>query len=211
MIIKVCGMREPENIRAVEALPVDYIGLIFYPPSPRHVDALPPTLPKQCQRVGVFVNATAEEILQRISTFQLDMVQLHGHESPHFCRKLRQRIPPSLKIMKMIPIATENDISLTRSYSEAIDYFLFESKIPTKGNTYGGSGQQFDWNILNHYHGSIPFLLTGGIGEDDAQRILQFHHPQFAGIDLNSRFETAPAIKDITKLHTFIDKVKKLN
>jgi len=211
MIIKVCGMREPENIRAVEALPVDYIGLIFYPPSPRHVDALPPTLLKQCQRVGVFVNATAEEILQKISTFQLDMVQLHGHESPHFCRKLRQRIHPSQKIMKMIPIATENDISLTRSYSEAIDYFLFESKIPTKGNTYGGSGQQFDWNILNHYHGSIPFLLTGGIGEDDAQRILQFHHPQFAGIDLNSRFETAPAIKDITKLHTFIDKVKKLN
>ena len=111
----------------------------------------------------------------------------------------------------MIPVATEDDILLTRSYSDDIDYFLFESKIPTQGNAYGGSGQKFDWSILSLYNGHIPFLLTGGIDENDVERIARFHHPQFAGIDLNSRFEHSPAVKDISKLCTFIAKVRNLN
>ena len=211
MIIKVCGMREPENIRAVEALGVDWIGFIFFPPSPRNVVSIPDSLSKQSQRVGVFVDAEMENIIQHINTFHLDMIQLHGNESPHFCHALKQHLPAHLKIIKMIPVATENDILLTRSYSDDIDYFLFESKIPTQGNAYGGSGQKFDWSILSLYNGHIPFLLTGGIDENDVERIARFHHPQFAGIDLNSRFEHSPAVKDISKLRTFIAKVRNLN
>ena len=211
MIIKVCGMREPENIRAVEALGVEWIGLIFFPPSPRNVVSLPDSLSKQSQRVGVFVDAGVEDIIQKVNVFHLDMIQLHGQESPHFCHVLKQRIPAHLKIIKMIPIANEDDILLTHSYSNDIDYYLFESKVPTQGNAYGGSGQKFDWNILKLYQGNIPFLITGGIDENDEERIAQFHHPQFVGIDLNSRFEFSPAIKDISKLHSFIAKVRNLN
>lgn len=210
MIIKVCGMREPENIRAVEALGVDWIGLIFYPPSPRNVDSLFTTLSKQSKRVGVFVDATMEDIIQKVKTFHLDMIQLHGQESPHYCHALKQSISAHIKIIKMIPIATEDDIHLTRSYSNDVDYFLFESKIPTKEGAYGGSGRKFDWNIISNYHDNIPFLLTGGIDENDTERIAQFYHPQFVGIDLNSRFEISPAFKDISKLRTFIAKVRKL-
>ena len=210
MIIKVCGMREPENIRAVEELGVDWIGLIFFPPSPRNVVSIPDSLSKQSQRVGVFVDADVEDIIQKVNMFHLDMIQLHGQESPHFCHVLKQRIPAHLKIIKMIPIATQDDILLTHSYSNDISYFLFESKVPTQGNAYGGSGQKFDWNILKLYQGYIPFLLTGGIDENDAERMSQFHHPQFVGIDLNSRFESSPAIKDISKLHSFIAKVRNL-
>lgn len=229
MIIKVCGMREPENIRAVEALGTDWIGFIFFPKSPRYVDNVPHYLPQQSKRVGVFVNATIDEIVEKIQQFQLQLIQLHGTETPAFCRELRQRIPTEMKIIKMIPIATEDDIQTVNSFCDGdglpfeknsqcqspesananiVDYFLFESKIPTHGATYGGSGQQFDWSILQRYQGSIPFLLTGGIGEKDAERIAHFHHPQFIGIDLNSRFETAPALKDTKKIRIFVDKIR---
>ena len=188
MIIKVCGMREPENIRAVEATGTDWMGFIFFPKSPRFVENVPDYLPQQSKRVGVFVNASIDEIVEKIKPFQLQLIQLHGRETPAFCRELRQRIP------------ADNDV----------DYFLFESKIPTNGDTYGGSGQQFDWSILQRYQGSVPFLLTGGIGEEDAEQIAHFHHPQFIGIDLNSRFETAPALKDTKKIRAFVDKIRNL-
>jgi len=210
MIIKVCGMREMENIRAVEATGTDWMGFIFFPKSPRFVENVPDYLPQQSKRVGVFVNASIDEIVEKIKPFQLQLIQLHGRETPAFCRELRQRIPADMKIIKMIPIATRNDIQMTDSYTNDVDYFLFESKIPTNGGTYGGSGQQFDWSILQRYQGSVPFLLTGGIGEEDAEQIAHFHHPQFIGIDLNSRFETAPALKDTKKIRAFVDKIRNL-
>jgi phosphoribosylanthranilate isomerase len=179
MIIKVCGMREMENIRAVEATGTDWMGFIFFPKSPRFVENVPDYLPQQSKRVGVFVNASIDEIVEKIKQFQLQLIQLHGRETPAFCRELRQRIPADMKIIKMIPIATRNDIQMADSYTNDVDYFLFESKIPTNGGTYGGSGQQFDWSILQRYQGSVPFLLTGGIGEEDAEQIAHFHHPQF--------------------------------
>ena len=210
MIIKVCGMREPENIRAVEAIGTDWMGFIFFPKSPRFVENVPDYLPQQSKRVGVFVNASIDEIVEKIKQFRLQLIQLHGRETPAFCRELRQRIPVDMKIIKMIPIATRNDIQLADSYTNDVDYFLFESKIPTNGGSYGGSGQQFDWSILQRYQGSVPFLLTGGIGEEDVEQIACFHHPQFIGIDLNSRFETAPALKDTKKIRAFVDKIRNL-
>lgn len=210
MIIKVCGMREPENIRAVEATGTDWMGFIFFQKSPRFVENVPDYLPQQSKRVGVFVNASIDEIVEKIKPFQLQLIQLHGRETPAFCRELRQRIPADMKIIKMIPIATRNDIQMADSYTNDVDYFLFESKIPTNGGTYGGSGQQFDWSILQRYQGSVPFLLTGGIGEEDAEQIAHFLHPQFIGIDLNSRFETAPALKDTKKIRAFVDKIRNL-
>ena len=210
MIIKVCGMREPENIRAVEATGTDWMGFIFFPKSPRFVENVPDYLPQQSKRVGVFVNASIDEIVEKIKPFQLQLIQLHGRETPAFCRELRQRIPADMKIIKMIPIATRNDIQMADSYTNDVDYFLFESGIPTNGGSYGGSGQQFDWSILQRYQGSVPFLLTGGIGKEDAEQIAHFHHPQFSGIDLNSRFETAPALKDTKKIRAFVDKIRNL-
>ena len=210
MIIKVCGMREPENIRAVEATGTDWMGFIFFQKSPRFVENVPDYLPQQSKRVGVFVNASIDEIVEKIKPFQLQLIQLHGRETPAFCRELRHRIPADMKIIKMIPIATRNDIQMADSYTNDVDYFLFESKIPTNGGTYGGSGQQFDWSILQRYQGNVPFLLTGGIGEEDAEQIANFHHPQFIGIDLNSRFETAPALKDTKKIRAFVDKIRNL-
>ena len=210
MIIKVCGMREPENIRAVEEIGTDWMGFIFFPKSPRFVENVPDYLPQQSKRVGVFVNASIDEIVEKTQQFRLQFIQLHGRETPAFCRELRQRIPFDMKIIKMIPIATRNDIQMADSFTNDVDYFLFESKIPTNGGTYGGSGQQFDWSILQRYQGSVPFLLTGGIGEEDVERITRFHHPQFIGIDLNSRFETAPALKDTKKIRAFVDKIRNL-
>ena len=174
------------------------------------MENVPDYLPKQSKRVGVFVNASIDEIVEKIKPFQLQLIQLHGRETPAFCRELRQRIPADMKIIKMIPIATRNDIQMADSYTNDVDYFLFESKIPTNEDTYGGSGQQFDWSILQRYQGCVPFLLTGGIGEEDAEQIAHFHHPQFIGIDLNSRFETAPALKDTKKIRAFVDKIRNL-
>ena len=210
MIIKVCGMREPENIRAVEATGTDWMGFIFFPKSPRFVENVPDYLPQRSKRVGVFVNASIDEIVEKIKPFQLQLIQLHGKEAPAFCRELRQHIPADMKIIKMIPISTRNDIQMADSYTNDVDYFLFESKISTNGGSYGGSGQQFDWSILQRYQGSVPFLLTGGIGEEDAEQIAHFLHPQFIGIDLNSRFETAPALKDTKKIRAFVDKIRNL-
>lgn len=201
MIIKLCGMRHPDNIRQIDQLgTVDWMGFIFYPPSSRHVSQVPDYLPQHCRRVGVFVNATHEEILQRQASFALDIIQLHGHESPDYCRELRHRLKAGTRLIKTVQIATQKDLEDTHRHEGLADYFLFE----TKSNSYGGSGQQFDWHILHRYQGQTPFLIAGGIGADDAARVKAFHHPRWVGIDLNSRFEIAPALKDPQRLQAFI-------
>lgn len=204
-IIKICGMRDADNIRAVEQLGVDYLGFIFWSKSKRYVSEPPAYLPTRCKRVGVFVNALPDDILRLVNAYLLDAVQLHGQESPHYIECLRKKllqcgdVPPLL--IKAFNIATPDDLDLTREYDTLVDYFLFD----TKGKQAGGNGTQFDWSVLEHYHGQTPFFLSGGIGPDDAERILAFHHPQFRGIDLNSRFETAPGLKDINKLRNFLN------
>lgn len=196
MIIKVCGMREPENIRAVEQLDIQWMGFIFWPQSSRYVKECPTYLPTRCKRVGVFVDATIADIRTSVEEYGLDLIQLHGHESPAFIQSIGNEIPT----IKAFSIATTADLTLTASYEGVVGYFLFD----TKAKFVGGNGTKFDWSVLQAYHGTTPFLLSGGIGPDDVERIHQFHHPQLAGIDLNSRFETSPALKDITKLKHFI-------
>ena len=215
MVIKVCGMREAENIREVEALDIDLMGFIFWPKSSRYVNERPAYLPTQCKRVGVFVNARIEEIMQKVQDYALDAIQLHGHESPDYIRQLGSVCGDSIAIIKAFNIATTEDLEATKPYEGIVDYFLFD----TKGKSVGGNGEKFDWSVLSDYVGETPFLLSGGIGPDDAERVKSFLTSHLSpltshlssltshkciGIDLNSRFETAPAIKDAAVLSRFL-------
>ena len=218
-------MREAENIRAVSELGVDWIGLIFWPQSPRYVSMIPsgagivPDKPTQAlpegrevKRVGVFVDATAQDIITRVYSFGLDIVQLHGHESPTLIRNLRRTLGEGIKMMKAISVSSREEVAAYKPYADCVDYFLFD----TKSATVGGSGRHFDWTLLQTYDGSVPFLLSGGIGPDDAPRLLEAFsrgsgsvaiHPQCIGIDLNSRFETAPGLKDVAALQLFLSQL----
>jgi phosphoribosylanthranilate isomerase len=211
LVIKVCGMREADNIREVEALGIDWLGLIFWPKSSRYVSKRPDYLPQHVKRVGVFVDEVPETVLHLCHLYSLDCLQLHGHESVAYIDQLHHLIanqddsilPP--QTIKAFSIATKDDLEQTKSYEGLVDYFLFD----TKGPSVGGNGVQFDWDVLKDYHGSTPFLLSGGIGPDDAQRIHAFHHPQCIGIDLNSRFELSPGLKDITVLRKFLNELNR--
>jgi len=231
MIIKVCGMREAENIREVEklftqdsslftlhsSLPTFWMGFIFWPKSSRYVAERPAYLPEHAKRVGVFVDEDVEIVKEKAEAFGLDVIQLHGHESSDYISHLSP-LTSHLSVIKANNIATAADLSQTAAYEGLVDYFLFD----TKATLPGGSGQQFDWSILDAYQGSTPFLLSGGIGPGDAARVKTFltSHPSpltshfspltskmCAGIDLNSRFEIAPALKDVTKLKAFLEKI----
>ena len=220
-MIKVCGMREAENIRAVEALGVDLVGFIFYDKSSRYVGMLPsragntpdyvaPSLAAGASpgRVGVFVDDMAQNIITRVYTFDLDYVQLHGAETPLFIDNLRATVDPDIhpgiKIIKTLSINSSKDFGRWRIYKNHVDMLLFDAKCATRG----GSGEKFDWSLLDAYDGDIPFLLSGGIGPEDAAAVGAVSHPMFAGIDLNSRFETAPALKDVGRLSKFINEIR---
>lgn len=217
--IKVCGMREPENIRALNALDVDMMGLIFYPKSPRYVRSIPVSagivpdraaslLRPRAKLVGVFVNEMPQTVVTHAYNYRLDYIQLHGNETPTYIDNLKRTlipdILPDVKIIKAISIREADDVKRWRQYEGHIDLLLFD----TKCKTVGGSGEQFDWSVLSAYDGDIPFLLSGGIGPQDAESIKQFKHPMFAGIDVNSKFEDAPAHKDINKLQNFISSIR---
>ena len=193
-------MRDAENIRAVEALGIDMMGLIFWPKASRYVSERPAYLPTSCQRVGVFVDESIDKVMQYTAAFQLDVIQLHGGESPEYVSRLK-----GLKVIKAFNIATADDLKQVKLYEGLADCFLFDAK----GRSVGGNGTQFDWDVLQGYTGKTPFLLSGGIGPDDAGRVTDFEHPRCIGIDLNSRFETAPGLKDVDKLKAFLEKVKK--
>lgn len=220
-------MRDGENIRQVAELGVNWIGMIFWEKSPRNVTMVPthagiipdrsPLSPQQLallpKRVGVFVDEMPQNIISRVVNFKLDLVQLHGHETPTLVRNLRRTLDPDIRpgiqFIKAISIpagATGNDIvAAYKDYEDCVDYFLFDTRSPSVG----GSGEQFDWSVLDAYDGSKPFLLSGGIGPDDAERIASFHHPKCIGIDLNSRFETAPGMKDVEALRRFLSQLPK--
>ncbi|MBR5729467.1 MAG: phosphoribosylanthranilate isomerase [Prevotella sp.] len=232
MIIKVCGMRETENIREVAELGIDMMGFIFWPESPRFVkmisaragiipDYSEERLRKMRQgqesssvvasrpkRVGVFVDEMPQSIVTRVYNYDLNYVQLHGNESAVMIENLKRTlipdIAPDIKIIKALSIREKDDVKRWREYEGTADMLLFD----TKCKTVGGSGEQFDWSVLEAYDGNIPFLLSGGIGPDDAERVLKFNHPQFAGIDLNSRFEISPALKNVDELKSFIQTIR---
>ena len=212
-------MRDADNIRDISALGVDMIGLIFYPPSPRYVQQFSsgagiipdyaPDMGKTPLRVGVFVDDMPQNIVTRVYNYKLDYIQLHGNEPRETLENLRATIDPdinpNIKIIKAISVSSAEDIKKYKEYVGAADLFLFD----TKCKTVGGSGEQFDWQVLQAYDGDVPFLLSGGIGPDDAERIKNFHHPKCIGIDLNSKFEIEPALKDVEKLKQILVKVKK--
>ena len=207
MKIKVCGMRDADNIRAVEALGVDIMGFIFWPGSGRYVDSQPVYLPENCLRAGVFVDAAPRDILAAAKAYRLDCIQFHGHETPEYIAYLRKqtdRLKADMRFIKSIPVTTAEDLGQTQQFENVCDLFLFD----TKGKLPGGNGSQFDWGLLQDYTGQLPFLLSGGIGPCDAERIKTFRASGCIGIDLNSRFESAPGMKDAEVLKTFIDKIR---
>ena len=193
-------MRNAENIREVEALGIDWMGFIFWPKSKRHVSERPAYLPTSCKRVGVFVDEDIEQVKRTADDYSLDILQLHGAESPDYVYRLRSVCGDTIALIKAFNIATAADLESTKGYEGAADYFLFD----TKAQVPGGSGQQFDWSVLAGYVGETPFLLSGGISPDDAGRVRDFYHPKCIGIDLNSKFEVAPALKSIQKLKSFL-------
>ena len=229
MLVKVCGMRDADNIREVSQLGVDMIGFIFYPKSPRFVQMISSKagiIPdyseerielamarktaetqKQPARVGVFVDDMPQNIVTRVYNYRLDYIQLHGNEPRETIENLRATIDPDIKpnirIIKAISVSSAEDIQKYKEYVGAVDLFLFD----TKCKTVGGSGEQFDWQVLQQYDGETPFLLSGGIGPEDVERLKAFQHPKCIGIDLNSKFEIEPALKDVEKLRKFLLKV----
>ena len=205
MMIKVCGMREADNIREVEALGIDMMGFIFWPKSSRYVSQCPDYLPKRVKRVGVFVDEDPEQVKRLADDYGLDYIQLHGHETPEVISYLRTPALPHPRIIKAFNISTAEDLIQTQPYEGLVDYFLFDAK----GKSVGGNGEKFNWDVLDAYQGNTPFLLSGGIGPDDAERVNAFYHPKCIGIDLNSRFELAPGLKDIVKLKEFISNLNK--
>ena len=198
-----------EQIRALDAMGVEFAGMIFYPKSPRyvkhfHLSAIDLKREKlQINRVGVFVNADAEEILRTVDEWRLHMVQLHGDESPKFCEHISNHIT-TVKAFRIGPDA--NVDWKIHPYREVVDMFLFD----TVGVSYGGTGQQFDWSLLEKAAIRKPFFLSGGIGPDDAKRLNAFARRQkdFFAADVNSRFENSPGVKDMPLLQNFVQQVK---
>jgi phosphoribosylanthranilate isomerase len=205
MKIKVCGMKYPDNIQELGKLPVDYMGMIFYEKSSRYIgnpeqEDISDLFRNGIKRVGVFVNAGMDYIQQMTDKYKLDLIQLHGNESPEFCDKFNKIMP----IIKSFSVAEPADFEKTKAYEGIRGYFLFD----TKTSQYGGSGKKFDWNILDAYTGDIPFFLSGGIAVDDVGKIKKIRHPQLYSVDLNSKFETEPGLKDIELLKQFIKRLK---
>ena len=203
--IKICGMKYPSNIGDVAALQPNFMGFIFYPKSPRFAEPLDiatlTALPKTIKKIGVFVNENLENILTIASKYDLDGVQLHGTELVDMCKKLRKA---GYLVLKAFPIAEAYNFKVTKAYEGTCDYFLFD----TKTDAYGGSGMKFNWRMLDEYVGETPFLLSGGIAADDAEAILKIDHPRLAGIDLNSKFEVSPGLKNVELLKGFIQQLR---
>lgn len=197
MKIKVCGMREPENIIQLGALEPDYIGFIFYPNSKRHVSSLDieelNRIPKSIKKTGVFVNENLSVILDNIKHYGLDAVQLHGDELPAFCKEVSHY---GVEIIKAFGVNAKFDFKLLKPYINAADYFLFDTQTPRRG----GSGKSFDWQILDNYPYSKPYFLSGGISLENIEEVKQIKGQRLYAVDLNSCFEDEPGLKNIEKI-----------
>lgn len=204
--IKVCGMTQVEQIGQLVDMGVDYAGLIFYDKSPRYVkgkieEGEIKSIADKIKLVGVFVNEEEGAVKEIIEKYNLNAVQLCGSESPEYCRNLMK----IADVIKVISVGEEVNLALLKSYENSCHSFLFD----THSKKYGGSGKQFDWKILHNLKISHPFFLSGGISEQDTNEICKFSHPSFFGIDINSRFEREPGIKDIQKIKSFLKEIRK--
>lgn len=191
--LKVCGMKYRPNIEEILGHEPDYLGFIFYEKSPRNVDqSLNPEFVRfirSAKKVGVFVNAEVKFMQEKIHTYGLDLVQLHGKESPEVCLQMKAE---GVGVIKVFSVGNDFDFSTLAPYKEVVDYFLFD----TKGKQPGGNGIIFNWDILADYHLDIPFFLSGGISLEETDRLRQFSHPQLFALDINSKFEIRPGEKD---------------
>jgi phosphoribosylanthranilate isomerase len=204
MKIKVCGLKCQSNIEELTHLPIDYMGFIFYNKSPRYLDEdlssdFVKSIPKYIKKVGVFVNEDCYTVFNRIAHYDLAMVQLHGAETPEICAELK----PHVQIMKAFQINKDFDFKQLEKYLTVVDYFLFDSPTPN----YGGSGKHFNWQILEKYNYTTPFFLSGGISEDHIEEIKLLNIPQLIAIDINSKFEIAPGLKNTEHIKQFISKL----
>lgn len=203
--IKICGMKYPENVAEIALLQPDYFGFIFYEKSPRYFENSISILDKSIQKVGVFVNATYTEIEEKVKYHQLDLVQLHGEETPELCQEVENNLA---KVIKAFPIDSKFNFSILNQYDNYCSYFLFD----TKGKQYGGNGATFDWNILANYSLDKPYFLSGGIGLENAADVTNFLKNECAknciAIDINSKFEIQPGMKNRDTLTTFIQNIK---
>lgn len=205
MNIKVCGITQLKQLQQLEALNIDFAGLIFYEESPRYMkDKLSGKEVKNAdfdlKKVGVFVNPEMIDVLDAIDDYGLDVVQLHGDESPQMCEDIGSEVEV-IKAFRLAPGENINIDKLVNDYDDVCDYYLFD----TAGlkESFGGTGQQFDWNMLSKAKIEKPFFLSGGIGVDDIEKLLLFEHLDFFAVDLNSKFEKEPGVKDMAKLLQF--------
>ncbi|NRB84097.1 MAG: phosphoribosylanthranilate isomerase [Winogradskyella sp.] len=198
MKLKVCGMKY--NINEVAQLQPDFLGFIFYRNSPRDFEGKIPELSKTIKKVGVFVDEKVEMIVGKIEVHDLDAIQLHGHETPEVCRLLKST---GKDIIKVFSIKDEFDFRVLQPYEDVIDYFLFD----TKGKSPGGNGYTFNWNVLKDYPSTKPYILSGGIGLDELEQLKAFKDCSASNycyaVDVNSRFEIKPGLKDIDELEKF--------
>lgn len=200
-------MKSTENIDGIALLKPDYLGFIFYEKSPRYFESPIPNFDASIKKVGVFVNASYEEIKEKVKRYNLDLVQLHGDESPDFCALIETNLS---KVIKSFSIDNEFDFNILNKYINYCSYFLFD----TKGINHGGNGIAFDWSLLKNYHLHKPYFLSGGIGLENLEDLKWFlekkHAKKCFAIDLNSRFEAAPGIKNPKTLNDFITSLKQM-
>ena len=232
MIVKVCGMCMAQNIHEISKLDVDWIGLIFWNDSPRVVKQVASRggfypdyssfvksaddlggIPERAKkvnkplRVGVFVDEMPQTILTRVYNYYLDFVQLHGDEEPVMIENLHRTLADirPVKVIKTIFVNSEEDFQKCKPYEDVVDYFLFHPVSEQKG----GTGKRFDWSVVQVYDGKVPVLISGGIGPDDVEAIKAINNPMFAGVDINSRFETEVGVKDVEKVKAFTEALKR--
>jgi phosphoribosylanthranilate isomerase len=204
--VKVCGMRYPGNIRAIADLHPDYLGFIFYPLSSRYVGKaltvdMQDVIPETCRKVGVFIDTPASKVISCAEDNMLDLVQLHGNETPQETETIaKARIP----VIKAFGLHADFDFSILKPYASLVYAFLFD----TRHAKHGGSGEKFNWKLIEKYTLNVPFFLSGGLGPDDAEDILKIKHGQLHALDINSRFEHSPGLKDPLLVAGFISKIK---
>ncbi|MBD1392264.1 phosphoribosylanthranilate isomerase [Mucilaginibacter glaciei] len=204
MKIKVCGLRDINNIKAVELLQPDFMGFILYDKSPRFIgepdEFYLDEISSNIVKTGVFVNEHEDAISKYIYKYKLDAIQLHGNESPKFCDLFKHEV----QVIKAFGVDEDFDFSQLSPYGENVDYFLFD----TKTTAHGGSGKKFNWQILEKYNYDTPFFLSGGLSLDNIEEVKKIDHPMFYGVDLNSRFEISPGLKNIMKLEQAFKAIK---
>ena len=203
MKLKVCGMKSENNISEISKLNPDFMGFIFWPKSKRFFNEKSIRISNKINKVGVFVNQDYDFIIDKINNFELDFVQLHGEEDYQFCKKIKTQC----KLIKVFNIGSDFDFEILNSFESICDYFLFD----TKGDSYGGNGIKFDWKLLKKYPSKKPFLLSGGIDLKDFTEILKIKELKIplVGIDINSKFEFEPGLKNIKKVEELLKKMKK--